>query len=91
MKYLSFVALFATASAIKMGDAPYGLVPDCEYHKSEDLSECIKIIANCNPTTAMPVLAKCPVRLGPSERTDVAPKNPEMQSSVPPTMAPADK
>ena len=87
MKYFALVALIAATNAIRIDNAPYGLIPDCEYHKSEDLSECVKIVEKCNPTTPAPVLEKCPVRAPPSERTEVAPKNPEIQSNAAPPAA----
>ena len=82
MKFFALVALVATASAIKIQD-PFGLTPECEYHKSEDGLSCVTVQKNCHSTTAVPVMEKCPEIPKPSEKTDTAPKNPELQSSVP--------
>ena len=91
MKFIALFAIVATTSAVKI-DSPFGLKPECEYMKSEDGLSCITIMQNCVASTAVPVMEKCPDRQGPQERTDVAPKTPEIISSIPngdPPAAPA--
>ena len=75
MKFIAIFALAATTSAVKIEGpvAPFGLLPECEYHLSEDGLTCEKIKAECNDTTAVPILEKCAKRANASSRTDEAP------------------
>ena len=75
MKFFALVAFVATASAIKIdaSNAPFGLIPECEYHLSEDGLTCEKVKNECNATTAVPVLEKCAKRANASSRTDSPP------------------
>ena len=75
MKFFALVALAASTSAMKIDalNAPFGLLPECEYHLSEDGLTCEKIKAECNATTEVPVLEKCAKRQNASSRTDSPP------------------
>ena len=74
MKYLSLIALIATASAIKIEGAF-----DCEYHLSEDGESCIKVNSPCNDMTPVPILEKCPARQNASSRSATPPPAPKVE------------
>ena len=82
MKYLTIIALFASVSAIKKTtNAPFA----CEYHKSEDGTECITINNPCTETWDRPVLEKCPARTRASDRSATPPPPPKEEQDPNPT------
>ena len=84
MKFLSLFAIIAAASAIKV-QTPENSVFACEYHLTEDGTECVRVNNPCNDVEPLPILEKCPARTRASSRNANPPPPPKVEIEANPT------
>ena len=78
MKFTTLLALISTTAAIKIES-----FEACEYHLSEDGTECIKVNNPCSDNTPPSSVEKCPARTRASSRSPTPPA-PKVEEEVAP-------